>query len=442
MRDRGKSCTGRDRGARIAALGCLLLAAAAPAVLAQEDPWSSPGVQVIDASSGTGGTVTPGTTAPPAQTGTAPASAPDASAQGGGRREETSRLQARYRQILSAWVSGDAERADQAPDDLIELEISVVADGNPKSRKTLMQGEQAVIHELGATSLEVLVPIAMLHHEVYSRHLIRGVRQAPLAVIHARQMARDLAVLYNQQSQSEASALVASRVLTSLGGMLLEHAQQVPAAELFYQALELDGRNVPARLALATVYEKGSQPETAVKVLREVLAIDPENPEARFRLAMNLKRLGEKADARKTLEALAAERAPSWVTPLVYQELARLHGEAGAWAQAETVLRSGLGRYPDHVRLHLELASVLDHLGKFGEAKTLMEKIVAMPVGPKGGGVSGFGDNERLLYNSVRPEAFSEARSILEDNSRSRLSALAQALGTPMPAGSGGEGGR
>ncbi len=440
MRDRGKSCTGRDRGARIAALGCLLFVAAAPAVLAQAeaqgDPWSSPGVQVIDASSGTA------PAAPPPRTGTAPAAAPGASApQGGGRREETSRLQARYRQILSAWVSGDAERADQAPDDLIELETAEVADGNPKSRKALLQAEQAVIHELGATSLEVLVPIAMLHHEAYSRHLVRGVRQAPLAVIHARQMARDLAILYNQQSASEASALVASRVLTSLGGMLLEHAQQVPAAEMFYQALALDGRNVPARLALATVYEKGSQAETAVKVLREVLEVDPENPEARFRLAMNLRRLGEKADARKTLEALAAERAPSWVTPLVYQELARLHAEAAAWPQAETVLRSGLGRYPDHVRLHLELASVLDHLGKFGEAKTLMEKIVSMPASPRSG-FGSFGENERLLYNSVRPEAFSEARSTLEDNSRSRLSALAQALGTPMPAGSGGEGGR
>ncbi|MES1242958.1 MAG: tetratricopeptide repeat protein, partial [Acidobacteriota bacterium] len=190
-------------------------------------------------------------------------------------------------------------------------------------------------------------------------------------------------------------------------------------------------RNVPARLALATVYEKAAQAESAAKTLREVLAIDPENPEARFRLAMSLKRLDQKTDARKMLEALAAEPTPSWVTPLVYQELARLHAELGRWADAEKVLRAGLGRYPDHVRLHVELASVLDHRGSFGEARTLLEKIVALPPNS--------GDNERLLYNSVRPEAFSEARSILEDNSRSRLPVLAQALGTPT---SGGEGGR
>lgn len=391
MTDRGNS----RRMAAVALLGCVALAPA----WAQQDPWTSAGVQVLDSSGG-----------------------------GESRKEQVDRIQTRYREILSAWVAGEVDRA---PDDLIELEKAIVADGDPKSRKRLLQSEQAVIHELGATSLEVLVPIAMLHHEAYSRLLARGVRQAPLAVTHARQMARDLAILYNQQSGSEGSAVVASRVLTSLGGMLMEHAQQLPAAELFFQALELDGRNVPARLALATVYEKSAQAESAVKALRELLKLDPDHPEARFRLAMNLKRMGEKDEARKILETLAASNDAGWVGPLVFQELARLHAESEGWADAEKVLRSGLGRYPDHVRLHLELSSVLDRRGSFGEAKTLMQKIVSLPAGS--------GDAERLLYNSVRPETFLEARTILEDNTRSRLSVLAQALGTPS---SGGEGGR
>jgi len=390
-----------DRGiSRRKAAVALLLASVSAAGWAQQDPWSSAGVQVLDSSGGSNES----------------------------KKEQVDRIQTRYREILSAWVAGEVDRA---PDDLIELEKGVVADGDPKSRKRLLQSEQAVIHELGATSLEVLVPIAMLHHEAYSRLLSRGVRQAPLAVTHARQMARDLAILYNQQSGSEGSAVVASRVLTSLGGMLMEHAQQLPAAELFYQALELDGRNVPARLALATVYEKSAQPESAVKSLRELLKLDPDHAEARFRLAMNLKRMGETVEARRILNEMAAAKDAGWVGPLVYQELSRLYAEGEDWADAEKVLRNGLGRYPDHVRLHLELASVLDRRGSFGEAKTLLQKVVELPAGS--------GDSERLLYNSVRPETFLEARSILEDNSRSRLSVLAQALGTPA---AGGEGGR
>ena len=392
-----------DRGFshRMAAVA-LLLAAMPVSALAQQDPWTSAGVQVLDSSGGGGES----------------------------KNEQVDRIQTRYREILSAWVSGEVERA---PDDLIELEKSIVADGDPKSRKRLLQSEQKVIHELGATSLEVLVPIAMLHHEAYSRLLGRGVRQAPLALSHARQMARDLAILYNQQSGSEGSAVVASRVLTSLGGMLMEHAQQLPAAELFYQALELDGRNVAARLALATVFEKSAQPESAIKALRELLKVDPEHAEARFRLAMNQKRMGEKGEARKILNELASSKDAGWVAPLVYQELARLHAEENDWPGAEKVLRSGLGRFPDHVRLHIELASVLDRRGSFGEAKTLLQKVVSMPAGS--GGLAG--DNERLLYNSVRPETFSEARAILEDNSQSRLSVLAQALGTPTGGGEG-----
>jgi len=390
-----------DRGiSRRKAAVALLLASVSAAGWAQQDPWSSAGVQVLDSSGGSNES----------------------------KKEQVDRIQTRYREILSAWVAGEVDRA---PDDLIELEKGVVADGDPKSRKRLLQSEQAVIHELGATSLEVLVPIAMLHHEAYSRLLSRGVRQAPLAVTHARQMARDLAILYNQQSGSEGSAVVASRVLTSLGGMLMEHAQQLPAAELFYQALELDGRNVPARLALATVYEKSAQPESAIKSLRELLKLDPDHAEARFRLAMNLKRMGETVEARRILNEMAAAKDAGWVGPLVYQELSRLYAEGEDWADAEKVLRNGLGRYPDHVRLHLELASVLDRRGSFGEAKTLLQKVVELPAGS--------GDSERLLYNSVRPETFLEARSILEDNSRSRLSVLAQALGTPA---AGGEGGR
>lgn len=401
MPDRGKF--NRERMILALVLGCAVVTPAARA----QDPWSSPGVEVLGSSSGSGES----------------------------KKAPAGEIQTRYRAILSAWVAGEVERA---PDDLIELEIAAVGDGDPKSRRKLLEAEQSVIHELGATSLEVLVPIAMLHHEAYSRHLARGiVRKTPLAVVHARTMTRDLAILYNQQSGTEGSALVASRVLTSLGGMMMESAQQVPAAELFYEALALDGRNVPAKLAVATIFEKAGQPESAIKALRELLALDPEHSEARFRLAMNLKRQGDASEAKKILQALAAAdsaNANSWVAPLVYQELARIHAEANNHAEAEKVLRAGLGRFPDHVRLHVQLASVLDRRGSFGEARTLMEKIVALPTGS-----GSSGDNERLLYNSVRAETFSEARSILEDNSRSRLSVLAQALGTPT---SGGEGGR
>lgn len=334
------------------------------------------------------------------------------------------RIQADYREILNHWSAG---QVDQAPDELIRLETSVIAEGNPESRKRLLQEEQRVLHAVGESNLEAYVPIAMLHHETYRRYLERGERRS-LAMIHARSMARDLAIRYWQDSGSLGSALVASQLLASLGGMLQQSAQQLQAGELFQQALELDGRNPTALLGLATLYEKNSQFESAVKGLRRLLEVEPGHAEARLRLALSLRRQerpepADLAEARKLLEELTAASEPSWLGSLPFQELARLHSEEERTSEAEKVLRAGLERFPGDVRLHVQLAAVLDRRGESAEAASLVDKALALPRAAEG--------SSRYFYNKVRPETFAAARSFLTENSRSRLAVLAQALGAP-----------
>jgi len=357
----------------------------------------------------------------------APASPPEAGPSAGslglkaGEEISAGRIQELYRRILSDWSAG---KVDQAPDELIELESTVVDDGEPKTRKALFAAEQAVIHEVAANDLEVLVPIAMLHHEAYRRYLERGSYEHPQAMVHTRTMARDLGVLYWEQSGSEGAGLVASRLLTSLGGMLQQFAQHLPAAELFQQAVELDARNTTAFLGLATIYEKNSQYESTVKVLRRLLEVDPQHAEARLRFAVNLRRQphaaeAEGAEARKVLEELAAGEA-SWIGPLAVQELARLHGDEKRASEAEKVLRAGLERFAGDVRLHIQLAAVLDRRGAQAEATALVEKALSVPPSREA--------SSRYLYNTVRREAFDEARTVIDESSRSRLSVLALAL--------------
>ena len=282
-----------------------------------------------------------------------------------------------------------------------------------------------MIHQVGTTDLEALVPIAVLHHEAYRRLLERGSRGHALAMVHTRNMAKDLALLYSEQSGSEGAKLVASRLLTSLGGLLLQSAQQLPAAEMFQKGIELDGRNTAALLALSTVYEKNAQAETAVRLLRQTLEIEPANAEARLRLALNLKRLDQDAEARKLLAGLVADKEASWVTPLAYQELARLDGDRKKGAsEAEKVLRQGIERFPDDLRLRIQLAAVLDRRGAPGEATALIEKALATSV-PREAGAS------RYLYNAVRADEFAPTRTFLDENSKSRLQVLAQALSAP-----------
>ncbi|MBW8874653.1 MAG: tetratricopeptide repeat protein [Acidobacteria bacterium] len=344
-----------------------------------------------------------------------------------GERLSPARIQEVYRKILADWSAGDTERA---PDELIELESAVVSDADAGTRKVLLKAEQAVIHQVGAADLEVLVPIAVLHHEAYRRLLKRGFHGHALAMIHTRTMTRDLAILYHDQSGSEGASLVSSRLLTSLGGLLQQSAQQLPAAEMFQQAFTLDAKNAAALLGLAAIYEKNTQTESAVKLLRHVLEIEPGNAEAHLRLALNLRRQDHHDEAAKLLQELTASTDPSWVTPLAFQELARLDSDEGKTADAEKVLRQALRRYPNDLRLHVQLAAVLDRRGAPGEATALVEKALTLPAGEEAAA--------RFLYNTVRPDAFAAARAFLDENSRSRLPVLAQALGAPpAPAGTG-----
>ncbi len=337
------------------------------------------------------------------------------------------RIQELYRKILTDWSAG---QTDSAPDELIELETTVVVDTDARTHKTLLKAEQEVIQQVGQADIEVLVPIAVLHHEAYRRLLARGGRGHALAMVHTRNVAKDLALLYREQAGSEGAALVSSRLLTSLGGLLLQSAQQLPAAEMFQKAIEMDGHNVPALLALSTVYEKNAQAESAVKLLRQALTVEPANAEARLRLALNLKRLDQTAESQKLLEGLTAEKEPTWVTPLAYQELARLASDRGKGSEAEKVLRQALERFPDDLRLRIQLAAMLDRRGAPGEATAMIEKALEASSGT-GAKPTGEVASSRYLYNAVRADEFAQTRSYLDENAKSRLQMLAQALSAP-----------
>jgi tetratricopeptide (TPR) repeat protein len=391
------------RPARAAAAVVVVFLCAGGAALAQDpnDPFSNPG-SITATDSG----IRPGAS----------------------RREINDAVQGRYRQILAAWAGGQTEKAIT---DLMALETSVVSDEDAGSRKRLLKAEEAVIHEIGAANLETLVPVAMLHHDVYRRYLELGAKGRALLLVHARGMTRDLAIIYKEQSGSEGAALVASRILTSLGGMLQQYAQQLPAAEMFYQAVELDPHNTAAMLSLAIIYEKNSQTDSAVATLRKLLAADPGNGEARLRLALNQERLSKTDEARKGLAELADAKEATWVAAVAAQELAHLLTVQGSPAGAQKVLEAAIQRFPSDPRFYIQLASVLDRQGRVRGAQEVMEKVLTLH--PSGD------SSARFLYNTTRQETFAEARRFLDENARSRLSLLAEALSVPNHATVAGE---
>src|ERR1700724_3389848 len=295
-----------------------------------------------------------------------------------GEKPKPERVEALYRQALVHWAAGKSEIAFH---ELAALETAVVNDKDAGSAKRLLRAEEKVIDQVAGAELEVLLPIARLHFEVFQLYLNENAKGRTLVENHSRTMVHDLAMRYREQSGSQGAALVASHLLTSLAELLQRGSQHQAAAALYTQAAQLDPHNPVPALRLAVTYEKFEQYQSAVGGLGKVLAIEPKNAEARLRLAINLGRIGKAAEALKVFEGLTAEEGGSWVTPVAFQELARLEERREAFTRAEAVLRAGMVRFPRTVRMRLQLAALLDRQGKIREGRQVIEEIPTLGVG-------------------------------------------------------------
>jgi tetratricopeptide (TPR) repeat protein len=308
----------------------------------------------------------------------------------------------------------------------------MVQEGDIEVRKLLLRAQEQVIRELAAANLEVLVPMAMLHHELYRRHLEQGKARHALLTVHARNMARDLALLYEKHAGTEQARATSARILTSLGGYLLDSSQQLLAGQLFTLATGFDPASMGAHLGLATIYEKNGRYDAAVGSLRNTVAVDPMRVEAWLRLGVNLARLGQEDEARRALEPLT--KIATWVGAVAVQELAGMHTKEEQWPAAEAILRAGLERMPNEGALYLQLCAVLDRQGRRGESQELMQRFLAIPAAERG--------TSRLRYNRDPAEVWAEVRKRLDESSRTSLPMLAQALGLPPSAPRTGEASR
>jgi tetratricopeptide (TPR) repeat protein len=335
-----------------------------------------------------------------------------------GEKPKPERVEALYRQALVHWAAGKSEIAFH---ELAALETAVVNDKDAASAKRLLRAEERVIDQVAGAELEVLLPIARLHLEVFQLYLNENAKGRALVGNHSRTMVHDLAILYREQSGSQGAALVASHLLTTLAELLQRGSQHQAAAALYTQAAQLDPHNPVPALRLAVTYEKFEQYQSAVGWLRKVLAIEPQNAEARLRLAINLGRVGKAAEAVKLFEGLTAEEGGSWVTPVAFQELARLEERREAFTRAEAVLRAGMVRFPRTVRMRLQLAALLDRQGKIRDGRQVIEEIPTLEVGTVEEGA-------RFRYNNTTAESVAVSRSFFEENAASRMRVLAEVL--------------
>ncbi len=273
-----------------------------------------------------------------------PATAPKSAEKKVGRaakREEqrrVRRLAERYRQALA--LLGQAPEHSTARSALLDLESGVLTDGTLQSLKS---AQLAVAEQLSAADVESLIPVLILHDDLYAIYRQRSLYSLGF---HARGMVELLAELYAERGGTRGSHVVAARALASLGGHL--QAANLPSSSrrLYRRALEHDPANIAGLLGLATSYERYGDYSQAITILEDLVVAHPRFGEGLLRLAINLDRLGVRSRARGLTEQVLELEAPDWVRSLAHQKLSRILIEIGDLEPAAQLLEESLAEVP------------------------------------------------------------------------------------------------
>jgi tetratricopeptide (TPR) repeat protein len=204
----------------------------------------------------------------------------------------------------------------------------------------------------------------------------------------------------------------------------------VTSERIFRRALELDPTNTAALMAVAATMERIGQYQRALQQLEALVKSQPDNAEARLRLAINVARVTSDRRAHELLQSCVSPPSPDWIRAVAYQELAKRLIQAERFEQAERLLKQALVALHGEEGLTMQLAYVLDRERRPLDAQALARDI--------GAAVKGVEVSPRFRYSEWPAEDLERARQALRAKTTAAHQALSAAIGT---AGKGTAGG-
>jgi tetratricopeptide (TPR) repeat protein len=320
-----------------------------------------------------------------------------------------------YAEALRRLGEGDRYGARDA---VVEAERMALGAGGQRQMTMIAKVERRVVRGLAAIDPGVLRPISLLHRDVFRQHLAFGSNQ--LADI-SWPLAADLAVQVSDEGRSNGGKDFAETLLVSLAADLVRSAAVRSAIEVLDRAIDVAPDDPAALLALGATYERSGRYEEAIEPFRNLVYAHPGNAEGVLRLGINLSRDGKTEEAESRFRELISDSAPTWITVIAYQELARLLPPS----EAEAVLRQGVERYPDNQALGVQLAFLLDVRGQRESAAALVEDLCRRGRAPV--------TSPRVRYPAWPSLGIEERIGILEGETEPLLSALVTALEAMAP---------
>lgn len=286
-------------------------------------------------------------------------------------RRRLRKLADQYRQALSLLQQGSEAGTRSA---ILDLESQVLQESSRGTVGSLRIAEMSVIAELADSDVESLLPVLMVHDSLYRTYRQRGIFSL---VSHTRAMVEQIAVTYAERGGSEGSRVTAGRALASLGGYLQEANLPASSRRLFELALTYDPRNEAALVGLAASFEKYGEYLEASHYLERLAESSPRFGEGLLRLAVNLRRMGDKTRADELLQKATTGRSPTWVQILARQEIARGQIETGRLEAAVETLEEAARLAPQQNSTKVLLAYVYDRLGRIRQAAETTEGLAA-----------------------------------------------------------------
>jgi len=169
------------------------------------------------------------------------------------------------------------------------------------------------------------------------------------------------------------------------GSLLASLGETAEAEDVLRAALLRRPGDLQLWLALGKLLVNSGRAAQAVEPLTRAL---PANPANRLALASALVRAGRINQARSEVPRLPV---PTWSNIEMLTDLAADFSEAGAFAEAESILSSNLRRFPLDHRSRLGLAYVLLDSGKIDEAHEQFSQITAFLPG-NAAAIAGFSE--------------------------------------------------
>lgn len=280
------------------------------------------------------------------------------------------------RAYLEALLRLGIEGPEAGREGVAAFERAQMAGGTPRRQNRLAEAEvQAVLQmvQLANGDSTALASLVWLHEELY-REYHRS--QEYLLAVHSRSQVLRLGQIYVQRTRdARGAARNLAAALVSMAGYLQEVGSNLSAAQTYEQALELSRDYPPALLGLAVLREAYGEYDEAVKLLRQLVRKQPGHAEGRLRWGVNLRRSGKSAQADEILRRCVTGDNPRWVRTIAFQELAELALAEQRPAEAVELLRQGLAELPGEARLAIQLAAVLDRLGRSAQASAVLEEM-------------------------------------------------------------------